>query len=167
MKSNAPMGNGSSEESPVSQSVEEKHRCEGCGTVYAEYVNGCPRCWDDTLSREENLRKYPNRKVVPFANKSNESVSQSVEGWKPTLEWWRNHGLNQCNYDECYCQSAYELVLLGDTLSTLVEKMEKEMKSTENCACEGVDSGSCIGECDVSFNAGISAAVEVVKKMGV
>ncbi len=20
--------------------------CEGCGTIYAEYVNGCPKCWD-------------------------------------------------------------------------------------------------------------------------
>ena len=70
----------------VSQSVEERHRCEGCGTVYAEYVNGCPRCWDDTLSREENLRKYPNRKVVPFANKYNEPVSQSVEGWEKEFD---------------------------------------------------------------------------------
>ena len=24
----------------------ERWQCETCGTVYAEYVNGCPRCWD-------------------------------------------------------------------------------------------------------------------------
>ena len=24
-------------------------QCEACGTVYAEYVNGCPICWDRGL----------------------------------------------------------------------------------------------------------------------
>lgn len=38
--------------------------CEGCKLRFAEYVNGCPKCWDDTLSIEENQKKYPSRKVV-------------------------------------------------------------------------------------------------------
>ena len=41
-----------------------KWECEGCKTRFAEYVNGCPRCWDDNLSSEKNRKKYPNRKVV-------------------------------------------------------------------------------------------------------
>jgi hypothetical protein len=38
--------------------------CEGCNTVYGEYVNGCPRCWDEALSREQNLEKHPRRAVT-------------------------------------------------------------------------------------------------------
>src|SRR4051812_9217780 len=38
--------------------------CEGCNSIYGEYVNGCPRCWDDALSREENLERYPKRAVT-------------------------------------------------------------------------------------------------------
>jgi hypothetical protein len=31
---------------------EERWICDTCGTSYAEYVNGCPRCWDkDILSK--------------------------------------------------------------------------------------------------------------------
>lgn len=45
--------------------------------------------------------------------------------WKPTLEWWRNHGLTQCNYDECYCQNAYELVLIKDTRAEERERIVK------------------------------------------
>jgi hypothetical protein len=37
--------------------------CEGCGQAYAEYINGCPRCWNYDLSREENLRRFPRRSV--------------------------------------------------------------------------------------------------------
>ena len=37
--------------------------CSGCNTVYGEYVNGCPRCWDARLTRSQNINKYPNRKV--------------------------------------------------------------------------------------------------------
>lgn len=38
-------------------------RCEGCNVKYAEYVNGCPNCWSDTLSREENYERFPKRGV--------------------------------------------------------------------------------------------------------
>ena len=24
----------------------EEHICVNCKTIYAEYVNGCPKCWD-------------------------------------------------------------------------------------------------------------------------
>lgn len=61
--------------------------------------------------------------------------SDYVEGWKPTLEWWRNHGLNQCNYDECYCQSAYEITLFSDYKSRLLSEVEKKQewfKKAEN-----------------------------------
>jgi len=27
----------------------EHWQCEACGTIYAEYVNGCPKCWDKGL----------------------------------------------------------------------------------------------------------------------
>lgn len=37
--------------------------CEGCHRTFAEYVNGCPHCWDDDLTSEENRVKYPRRAV--------------------------------------------------------------------------------------------------------
>jgi hypothetical protein len=42
-----------------------EHRCEGCNKFYAEYVNGCPHCWRDELSSEENLKLFPKRGVRP------------------------------------------------------------------------------------------------------
>ena len=30
--------------------VEPKWICDGCKTVYAEYVNGCPKCWEQGLT---------------------------------------------------------------------------------------------------------------------
>lgn len=37
--------------------MSERHRCVNCHTIYAEYVNGCPKCWD----------KYEKPfKVIPF-----------------------------------------------------------------------------------------------------
>lgn len=38
--------------------------CEGCQTVYGEYVNGCPKCWDTGLHLGQNLKKYQNRSVT-------------------------------------------------------------------------------------------------------
>jgi len=38
--------------------------CEGCKTRYAEYINGCPRCWINDLSDEENRMIFPRRGVV-------------------------------------------------------------------------------------------------------
>jgi hypothetical protein len=40
-----------------------EYRCNGCNRRYAEYVNGCPRCWIDEWSREKNYERYPNRHV--------------------------------------------------------------------------------------------------------
>lgn len=37
--------------------------CEGCGTTYAEYVNGCVVCWDDNLTTGENRVKFQHRGV--------------------------------------------------------------------------------------------------------
>ena len=103
-----------------------------------------------------------------------EPVSQSVEGWEKEMraswgqEYHRPEGFvvrpeeANMNADRI---ADWWIGKLSTTLSTLVKEMEKEMKSTENCACEGVDGGSCIGECDVSFNQGISAAVEVVNRL--
>lgn len=39
------------------------YQCEGCGTMYPEYVNGCVVCWDDELTSDENRAKYPHRSV--------------------------------------------------------------------------------------------------------
>lgn len=41
----------------------ERWACENCKTIYGEYVNGCPRCWDNKLSRKDNLKKFPKRKI--------------------------------------------------------------------------------------------------------
>ena len=122
---------------------------------------------------EFNKRCCDGKKHLPKES----PVSQTVEGWEevgigePAL----NH-LADIIIDDTSdranrirkIKNAINKIILkarGETLSTLIKEMEKEMKSTENCACEGVDGGSCIGECDVSFNAGISAAQKIVKKM--
>jgi hypothetical protein len=39
------------------------YACEGCGRTLAEYINGCPHCWDDDLTITENQAKYPRRSV--------------------------------------------------------------------------------------------------------
>jgi hypothetical protein len=31
------------------QKTETPFKCETCGTEYAEYVNGCPHCWEAGL----------------------------------------------------------------------------------------------------------------------
>lgn len=41
-----------------------KWQCEGCKKMFADYINGCPHCWDSELSVEENHKKFPNRKVI-------------------------------------------------------------------------------------------------------
>lgn len=38
--------------------------CNNCQTVYGEYVNGCPKCWDENLTPKENREKYPDRAVT-------------------------------------------------------------------------------------------------------
>jgi hypothetical protein len=35
-----------SEEVSSAERVGRKWQCETCGTVYAEYINGCPHCWE-------------------------------------------------------------------------------------------------------------------------
>lgn len=39
------------------------YACEGCGRTYAEYINGCLDCWDDSLTTDENRRRFPRRGV--------------------------------------------------------------------------------------------------------
>lgn len=34
-------------------------KCDGCGTVYAEYVNGCPRCYSHGLFFSVHLADLP------------------------------------------------------------------------------------------------------------
>lgn len=136
------------------------HKCEGCGTVYAEYINGCPRCWDDTLSREENLLKYPNRKVVPNY---------------PTPAKWEERFEEEIGIPdhlpyldaEEYVKTAKSFIhqLLSDYKSRLLSEVEgMKSKHDENCA---EDEAMCNEMDDLmeSRNQGISAAVEVVKKM--
>src|SRR4051794_3393848 len=38
--------------------------CEGCLRWHSEYTNGCLYCWRDELTREENIKLFPNRKVI-------------------------------------------------------------------------------------------------------
>jgi uncharacterized OB-fold protein len=37
------------------ETILREWQCEKCGTVYAEYVNGCPKCWhgDGSLPEPE------------------------------------------------------------------------------------------------------------------
>lgn len=50
----------------IQEGLEQKFQCQGCKTIYPEYVNGCPKCWDSNLTPEENRKKFPNRGVRPM-----------------------------------------------------------------------------------------------------
>ena len=114
-------------------------------------------------------------------------VSQSVEGWEkestaiPNDSWEEGFCANMIAFEEMTPENEKALArprmilnlvrnLQSTTLSTLVKKMEWEKQLfREEYECSGC------GECEAclitnddevrDFNAGISAAVEVVKKM--
>ena len=112
-------------------------------------------------------------------------VSQSVEGYKRDKKFFRE--LEEV-LDEYFPKVEEEgeekrLMKRGDalmifsaanmihsrSLTTLVKKMEG-MRIIEKCIAHRTENPElCNGECrnKIGFNAGISAAIEVVKKMGV
>ena len=138
-----------------------------------EEMDKTSECCDGECNHDDCCGKIPEN-----CTHKESPVSQSVEGWEPTLEWWRNHGLKQCNYDECYCQSAYEIALLSTTLSTLVTKMEgleeeRWVEHGRDCIegrrpCGAIDHPAPLADrCEnKSYDSKtLSASIEVVKKM--
>ena len=88
-------------------------------------------------------------------------VSQSVEGW-------REKAATLCAHHDCG-EMCDNIGLIEDTLSTLVKEMEARKRESDWNKIETGDYDAAskmrVADKNILFNAGISAAIEVVKKM--
>ena len=66
--------------SQTNEQIDEHHICVNCHTVYAEYVNGCPRCWD------KYEKPYAVVPVKAFISSLRLSTIQEVE--EKTKQLW-------------------------------------------------------------------------------
>lgn len=80
--------------------------CDTCGSGFAEYINGCPHCWDAgirssvcisqdraVLAIEERIRDYPvdgvtEHGIFPTYGCVMESTARGRDGWK---EWFKKN----------------------------------------------------------------------------
>lgn len=142
-------------EPPVSQSVSELFEGENSSLRKTfETVSQCPcACHQNTL-------KKPYEHDSKCCDKMNGAVSQSVEWEKEFDYFWVGRFPKLPSGDLRDAKHFFRT-----TLSTLVEKMEglKGKSVCRNPAC-GKENHPCE---NTVFNAGISAAQEVVKKIGV
>lgn len=87
----------------------------------------------NTVKKMTGKEIYPAETIKSFIEKELSSVRESTlkeaeEMWRPTLEWWKNHGTVKCNYDECYCQSAWEMVLFEEIRESTLLEVEGKYK---------------------------------------
>lgn len=51
---------------PSSEINQVEWICENCKTVYAEYVNGCPKCWHQRNGTRAKVVAVPIAEAVDF-----------------------------------------------------------------------------------------------------
>ena len=141
------------------------YACEGAADGYAKYEEdyGCQKKSCPCHTESPVSQCVEKKECTAMANHENRCDCGRPECWEEQLRIRVNFDKNQDR------EVAYLFIhrIISTTLSTLVKEMEEKMKeiprTKEDWELEDFEEKARA----LGFNAGISAAVEVVKKMGV
>jgi hypothetical protein len=97
--------------------------CEGCGTNYAEYVNGCPRCWD-----KKKLKfsvRQPSVPTVSAEDRNEIEIVRDILMWNQTFYAQFHNTEGHCVIEACQMAIGATSVELAKILKPKLEAAYK------------------------------------------